>query len=53
MAEEESEETHTSPLLRNEGCPPRAVVFSVDHCSSSVGKLLQCEHSLFKRNDSS
>lgn len=27
MAEEESEETYASPLLRNEGCPPRAVVF--------------------------
>lgn len=27
IAEEESEETHASPLLRNEGCLPRAVVF--------------------------
>lgn len=27
MAEEESEETYASPLLRNEGCPPRTVVF--------------------------
>lgn len=25
----------------------------MDHCSSSVGKLLQCEDSLFKSNDSS
>lgn len=27
MAEEESEETRASPLLRNEECPPRAGVF--------------------------